>query len=191
MRTILYLIICATNFCFAQLIKSPRYFNTIQASVSLRAESRIEDNRISPPLNQDFDNSSIYEFKAYQHRYIIGRYLAVGIGATASYQSSPNLFYSQIFVDLRGFLSDENNTVYPFIQMGTGFAYSNAYNRNFNTGIGIGYKFFIGELLIASDIFLDGRVFRLRGDGRDREYNVLGTGGIHISLGVQLFNLED
>lgn len=168
------------NLCFSQLFENPKNFTTVQLSYALGGQSSREDIRTSPPIDEDFWKTRVYSVQAFQHRYLIGRYFAVGLGGVFTYQTDPNLGYAQILLDMRGFLSDEENTVYPFIRGGTAISTNLDYNKSIILGLGIGYRFHLFDKLWSVDLSRDARQFWLKDD--------VGTftGTLSLSLGIQL-----
>lgn len=92
------------------------------------------------------------DFRALYNSYIIKNYLSVGAGAAVSRTYHANFNQLWGFIDLRGYFSDEKNTIYIFINLGKSWAINDLWLDGQGGGVGVGYRFEWEETLFSVEI---------------------------------------
>jgi len=119
--------------------------------------------------------------------YFVSRYFSLGLGVGIDEYNSPNFKTLPLFLDLRGYFSDAEDSTYFYLDIGPNLSFGGA-DSDFKKGIafnfGVGYKFKVGNrLFLVSDIFYSHKTVSLTNEGIGTSDDIIKVNGIGLSLG--------
>jgi len=92
------------------------------------------------------------DIRALYNFYLIKNYFSIGAGINVSRSYQPNFNQLWGFFDLRGYFSDEKNTIYIFLNFGKSVSINDLWLNGQGAGLGIGYRFELKENLFSVEV---------------------------------------
>jgi len=120
--------------------------------------------------------------------YFISPFFSLGIGVGLDGYHKPTYNTLPVFIDLRAYLSDEEDSFYAFLDIGPTLRIDgdNSQLRKgilFNIGLGCKYNISNGLYLI-SDLFFSHKTVSLTDEGIKTSNDIIRANGIGLSLGI-------
>lgn len=165
-------------------VKNDRFFKTIHLGVGPSTQAEISQNN-SLFVNAGYENTIAVDISAMFNYKLIGDYLSLGIGLQATRCFTPNFNQLGILGDVRGYLSDEINTIFLYLQIGQFIGIDDVFTRGLDLGLGVGYRFQLENHIFMIDLSSRGKSASIDGEFYRNSDNRLNVTGLFIGLGYQ------
>ena len=159
MKQIISIIFCFF-VCFSlypqrnEQITIERLFYTTGLSLAPNPGVSLEKNGNSLTTG-DFDNKTLIAgLEGTINYHLIKKYFSVGASMMTTRTFSPNFNQLWLHADLRGYLSDEINTIYIFFRLGKAIPIGNLFLNGQGVGLGAGFRFKVLNQIFLADISL-------------------------------------
>jgi hypothetical protein len=159
------------------------YFNVF-SKVNFSNYGTREKNNISigdPGSGDTFtlESSCFLNYELIQH------YFSVGAGIIASRTFRPNVNMLALTGEIKGYLSDEINTVFIYLQAGKSFPLADLIINGQHVGIGIGYRFNVGKEILMIDFSSTVKSVQFDGERFNESNDKAWIRGLYFGLGYQ------
>lgn len=138
----------------------------------------------------DLDTTNSYAWSLQTiNGYFISPHFSVGIGLGLDGYHNPNINTLPLFIDARGYLSENKNSAYSFIDVGPTIRLGDgsSFRKGMMLNFGLGYKFSIGhKLFLVSDVFYSHKTVSLTDEWIKTSDNVIKSNGVGLSIGIIL-----
>lgn len=147
-------ILCVTAI-YAQNLKSKdpykneNFFGIVKFGIGLPLSVEHQQGHISKELGSS--KTSVYSLNAIGGWVIVPEFsVGLGLGLDGFHSPSSNTF--PLYLDLRYYTKDEGNTWYGLLDYGRGLKLNDTFRKGELIRIGVGYKFFTGNVCWLADM---------------------------------------
>ena len=196
-KIILSLLLLSSFFSFAQtdsktkdLNKNKGFFNITKigfiAITNLKQDVFIEGEG---GFYSELDTNKSHAWSLQTiNGYFISPKFSLGIAVGLDGYHNPNFNTLPVLLDIRTYMSDEENSLYAFLDIGPSLRIGGE-NSQLRKGmvfnIGIGYKFKVGKkLFLISDLSYSHKTISLTDEWIDKSDFVIKANGIGLNLGI-------
>lgn len=143
-----------------------------------------EGNFFSEP---DAANSNAWSLQTI-NGYFISPYFSLGIAVGLDGYHNPNFNTLPIMLDIRTYMSDEEDSFYAFLDIGPSLRIggeNSELRKGMAFNIGVGYKFKVAEkLFLISDLSYSHKTMSLTDEGIGTSDNIIKANGVGLNLGI-------
>jgi len=136
-------------------------------------------------IDDTYDNVLALQLDFLANYDLIRDYLSVGLGLYGSRVYKPNFNQIGFLGELRGYLSNEVNTIFLFIQMGQSIPIGRSVYRGLDLSFGAGYRFAIQNHILMVHISAGGKRSSYNNDFYRYSDNYVMATGVYFGLGYQ------
>lgn len=118
--------------------------------------------------------------------YFFNPYFSVGAGIGLDGYHEPNINTFPVFLDIRGYLSDNYNSLFAFMDIGTLLHLGNEFERGNMFNIGLGYKVFLNRenrIAITPEFGYSVKTVSLTDEKVKTSNNTVNVTGLYFSVG--------
>jgi hypothetical protein len=120
--------------------------------------------------------------------YFVSPYLSLGIGVGLDGHHKPTYNSLPVFIDLRAYLSDEEDSFYSFLDIGSTLRIgedTSQLRKGVLINLGLGCKYKVSNrLYLISDLFFSHKTVSLTDEGIKTSNDIIRANGIGLSLGI-------
>jgi hypothetical protein len=183
---IICLFIFSSFFTFGQTdesVKINRLFYTVGISMAHNPSVGLRQAGKPSLGSSDFDNRTLIAgLDGTVNYHLIKKYFSVGAGTMLTRTYTPNYNQFWFYADLRGYLSDEINTIYIFLKIGKSIPIGNFLLNGQGVGLGAGFRFKVLGHIFLADVSLWSRSAQFDQERWISSNYKVGTGGTFFGL---------